>query len=306
MHDLDGCSMPEIAEALGEGLNTLYSRLRLARRAVHGRRPAAAEREAAMTCVRSGQRGLGALPADVAELLARGSGHVETLESSGAGALAGPVDGPRLARRRSSAGGPQASAPSLRRWERRTGRSWPSHSRWCSRRFALGLGSGAVLHGWLRTGAPGAVAGAAAARVAAAAGPPARVRRPRELPPARALGAPPRKSPLAPRRARPTRDAEDNGGLGRERALLDQARAALVGGDPAGRWPLSIGTGAPSRDGRLAEERDVLRVQALLAAGRHARARADGRRLFAQAPRQPVPAGRRAGDREDGFSTCSQ
>ena len=31
MHDLDGCSMPEIAEALGEGLNTLYSRLRLAR-----------------------------------------------------------------------------------------------------------------------------------------------------------------------------------------------------------------------------------------------------------------------------------
>lgn len=32
MHDLDGCSMPEIAEALGEGLNTLYSRLRLARR----------------------------------------------------------------------------------------------------------------------------------------------------------------------------------------------------------------------------------------------------------------------------------
>ena len=32
MHDLDGCSMPEIAEALGEGLNTMYSRLRLARR----------------------------------------------------------------------------------------------------------------------------------------------------------------------------------------------------------------------------------------------------------------------------------
>ena len=32
MHDLDGCSMPEIAETLGEGLNTLYSRLRLARR----------------------------------------------------------------------------------------------------------------------------------------------------------------------------------------------------------------------------------------------------------------------------------
>ncbi|HVT10239.1 MAG TPA: sigma-70 family RNA polymerase sigma factor [Polyangia bacterium] len=31
MHDLDGCSMPEIAEVLGVGLNTLYSRLRLAR-----------------------------------------------------------------------------------------------------------------------------------------------------------------------------------------------------------------------------------------------------------------------------------
>lgn len=32
MHDLDGCSMPAIAEVLGEGVNTLYSRLRLARR----------------------------------------------------------------------------------------------------------------------------------------------------------------------------------------------------------------------------------------------------------------------------------
>ncbi len=31
LHDLDGCSMPEIAEALGEPLNTLYSRLRAAR-----------------------------------------------------------------------------------------------------------------------------------------------------------------------------------------------------------------------------------------------------------------------------------
>jgi len=31
LHDLDGCSMPEIADALGEPLNTLYSRLRAAR-----------------------------------------------------------------------------------------------------------------------------------------------------------------------------------------------------------------------------------------------------------------------------------
>lgn len=31
MHDVDGCSMPEIAEVLGAPLNTLYSRLRVAR-----------------------------------------------------------------------------------------------------------------------------------------------------------------------------------------------------------------------------------------------------------------------------------
>lgn len=31
MHDVDGCSMPEIAEVLGAPLNTLYSRLRIAR-----------------------------------------------------------------------------------------------------------------------------------------------------------------------------------------------------------------------------------------------------------------------------------
>jgi RNA polymerase sigma-70 factor (ECF subfamily) len=31
MHDVDGCSMPEIAEALGAPLNTLYSRLRIGR-----------------------------------------------------------------------------------------------------------------------------------------------------------------------------------------------------------------------------------------------------------------------------------
>jgi RNA polymerase sigma-70 factor (ECF subfamily) len=31
MHELDGCSMPEIAEVLSAPLNTLYSRLRLAR-----------------------------------------------------------------------------------------------------------------------------------------------------------------------------------------------------------------------------------------------------------------------------------
>jgi RNA polymerase sigma-70 factor, ECF subfamily len=32
LHDVDGCSMPEVAEALGVPLNTAYSRLRLARK----------------------------------------------------------------------------------------------------------------------------------------------------------------------------------------------------------------------------------------------------------------------------------
>jgi RNA polymerase sigma-70 factor (ECF subfamily) len=31
MHDLDGCTAPEVAEALEVPLNTVYSRLRLAR-----------------------------------------------------------------------------------------------------------------------------------------------------------------------------------------------------------------------------------------------------------------------------------
>ncbi len=32
LHEIDGCPIPEVAEALGIGLNTAYSRLRLARR----------------------------------------------------------------------------------------------------------------------------------------------------------------------------------------------------------------------------------------------------------------------------------
>jgi len=87
---------------------------------------------------------------------------------------------------------------------------------------------------------------------------------------------------LAPRP--PGRDEAGDRGLGRERALLDQARAALVSGDSAAALAALDRHRRGFPDGRLAEERDVLRLKALLAAGRAAEARAAAERFLHKHP----------------------
>jgi hypothetical protein len=84
-----------------------------------------------------------------------------------------------------------------------------------------------------------------------------------DLPSASAASAPPRATSTAPNAT----SSESNGDLSRERELLDVARAALGRGSPedavvaakkhAERWP----------HGALAEEREVVLIQALVAAG---------------------------------------
>jgi outer membrane protein assembly factor BamD (BamD/ComL family) len=66
--------------------------------------------------------------------------------------------------------------------------------------------------------------------------------------------------------------------------LLDQARAALVSGDAGGALTVLDRHRRIFPDGRLAEERDVLRVRALLAAGRAKAAQAEAARFLRKHP----------------------
>jgi hypothetical protein len=219
---------------------------------------------------------LGQLPGDVAELLARGRDHLDPLDLDVRARLRG-----RLLAAAPAGGGASGGG------EPRTGAA-PAHpgavgSAFLTKpiallltTFALGMGSGAVLDAWLRSGAPVA--------------PPAQAPPPTVLSvasgPAPEPAAPPSPSaacPAPPARA-PERDRETDRGLGRERALLDQARAALVGGD-AHRALVALDRHRRLfSGGRLEEERDVLRVRALLAAGRAKEGRAEAGRFLRKHP----------------------
>jgi len=215
------------------------------------------------------------LPADVAELLARGSGHVDRLDPEVRARLRARLLAPALSGGGAAGGGP------------RTGATPPAATgplfltkpiALLVTTFALGMGSGAALHSWLRSGAIPAMAPPAQA-------PPPAVPSiaPRPAPqPAAVPGASAACPAPAPRAA--DRERETDHGLGHERALLDQAHASLVAGDP-GRALVALDRHRRLfPDGRLEEERDVLRVQALLAAGRAKEARAEAGRFLHKHP----------------------
>ena len=202
---------------------------------------------------------LEALPADVAELLARGNGHVDRLDPEvrarlRARLLASALSGGE------AAGGGSGAAPAHPGALGRVFLAKPVALLLTT--FALGMGSGAALHSRLRSGATPATAAPAQAPPPAVAPATSRSTPQPATPPHASTGCPASSS-----RA-PERPTDTDRGLGRERALLDQARAALVGGEA------SIALAALDRhrrmfpDGHLEEERDVLRVRALLAAGR--------------------------------------
>lgn len=83
-------------------------------------------------------------------------------------------------------------------------------------------------------------------------------------------------------------DAAGPSGLRRERELVDAARASLASGH-ANEALASLSAHEKSfPSGQLAEERDALRVQALVAAGRRSDAEREGARFRAKYPASPL------------------
>jgi len=125
------------------------------------------------------------------------------------------------------------------------------------------------------------------AAIAPAASSPASAQAPEPLAPVAASpnaepSSPPARASTAPKT---TAAASTHGDLVREREVLDVARAAIAHGQPqdaiaamqehARRWP----------NGALAEEREVVLIQALVAAGRGPEARARAARFYRTFPR---------------------
>jgi hypothetical protein len=235
-----------------------------------------------MTVFRRDKEDLGALPADLAELLARGSGHVEHLDPAVRARLRARLLAPSPSSAGTSDDGPQAgAAPSSGASAGRALLAKPLALVLTT--FALGMGSGAVLHGWLRASTAPAMSPPVQAAAPVVVAPPALSASP--SPPAVwTAPLPARAACPAPMPRAPDREREDDGGLGRERALLDEARAALVGGDPGRALAALDRHRRAFPEGRLAEERDVLRVRSLAAAGRAKEARAEGARFLRKHP----------------------
>ena len=234
-----------------------------------------------MTLSGRDDKDLEALPADVAELLARGSGHVERLDPEVRTRLRARLLTTAASAREASdgnasdGGGPRA-APAHRGAAGQVFLTKPIAVVLTT--FALGMGSGAVLHSWLRSGATAAIT------------PPVQAPPPAAVPvsprPVLQPETPPQASPVCPApspRASERYDDADRG-LGHERALLDQARAALVGGDASRALAALDRHRRMFPDGRLEEERDVLRVRALLAAGRAKEAQVEAGRFLRKHP----------------------
>ncbi len=154
--------------------------------------------------------------------------------------------------------------------------------------FVLGMGAGAGLHAGVQ-------------RLRAPPSNPTRAAAPAPLPAAQPTSAPVRAPEVAPvpaaaapvaERARNGSTSRDSRGdlprdtqLAAERAVLEMARTALGRGDGGGALVSVIRHEREFPRGRLAEEREALRVQALAAAGRAAEARAAGTRFRAGYPR---------------------
>lgn len=209
---------------------------------------------------RDGDDEMEGLPADVADLLARGRDQPDGPDPAVRARLRARILAPTLAGIPASGSPPGAAGTRTVALGKSVGLALAT--------FALGVGSGVVLHAQLRRPAPASVAAPLTAPVAPAPQCPPPIAAAQA--PSAARAAPPSNCPVAPGRAP---DADADRGLGRERALLDQARATLVGGDPRAALGVLERHRRAFADGRLAEERDVLRVKALFAAGRTADAR---------------------------------
>lgn len=84
--------------------------------------------------------------------------------------------------------------------------------------------------------------------------------------------------------AKPAASEKTDDDLARERVLLERARVALGRGDPSGALETLDRHATRHPSGRLAEEREVLAVQALVAAGRKDEAQARAARFHREHP----------------------
>jgi len=97
----------------------------------------------------------------------------------------------------------------------------------------------------------------------------------------------PTKATKAKGSAKATAGTEDDHALRDEVALLDQARAALASGNTAAALSALDRHKREFPRGFLSSEAEVLRVEALVKAGRTAEARAQGERLLSREPNGP-------------------
>jgi hypothetical protein len=138
--------------------------------------------------------------------------------------------------------------------------------------YAAGAASGVAGHAlWThRHAGPAAVVAAPAPRSVTAPEP---VTAQPEMPPPPKLLSPHRPAPthVAVPRAEPLEPPPDDA-LAVERRLIEMARTALTRGDPAATLSAIAQAEREFPAGQLAEERDVLRIQALLATGKRAEA----------------------------------
>jgi outer membrane protein assembly factor BamD (BamD/ComL family) len=92
-------------------------------------------------------------------------------------------------------------------------------------------------------------------------------------------------APVAPAKSTPAPSAENrDDDLASERALLERARVAIGRGDATGALEALDRHSARHPAGRLAEEREVLAIQALVSAGRKDEAQARAARFHREHP----------------------
>ncbi|HVT10240.1 MAG TPA: hypothetical protein VHO67_22425 [Polyangia bacterium] len=232
-----------------------------------------------MTSGADDDKNLEPLPADVAALLARGRAHAAEPDAATRARLRTRLLGAAPAAVPSStAGRPGSGAPMSVQAAAGGGTTLTAKPIALALvTYLMGAASGAVWQARLRSGPSPAPAPPRATAVSAPPAVMAPVAAPKPAVPLTCS------CPAPMPRAR-TRESEAEPTLGRERTLLDRARAALVSGDADRALALLDRHRGRFPEGRMAEERDALHVQALAASGQVSRARTQATRFLRTYP----------------------
>jgi RNA polymerase sigma-70 factor (ECF subfamily) len=279
MHDLDELPMRDIAEELGIPVFTAYSRLRAAREqfAQAIRAPASPRRWFVSHSLPPNER----LPPDIEEFL-RAERAYEPEPAERRERVLRRVQASTLALTLGHRPSPKSSKPTVH-WVRFLREKATVGIAAVVVAAAL-IGTAAGFVGGYRTGERAATPGPARAPLPAPI-PPALP--PSELPAEITLPSAPAPSAAIPRTiprgSAEVRGRDDN--LAAETALIQRARTALARGDSAGALEATEAHARQFPRGRLAEERESIAIQALVAAGRNQEARARASEFLAKYPK---------------------